>query len=152
MLLRKLYKQSKERDGFFLLDSLVGLLVLSIGLVGLALLYTQGSDVSVKAERLQGAVQVAGQEMERLKQADRGTLSNLNTLIAMVNAPDGDDAKTLLAGYGAQGFTVSDSEPVAKEVDAVSGKGLYELAVTVNWVDPQPGTYILHGYVYIIGN
>ena len=48
----------KNKQGFLLVDAMIGVLVLVIGLAALAVLYMQGTDVSVKSDKMQAAVQV----------------------------------------------------------------------------------------------
>ena len=61
------FKKITDRRGFMLVDGMVAVLIVAIGLVALAYMYTQGIKTRVAGERRQAAVQIAGQGMEKLK-------------------------------------------------------------------------------------
>ena len=63
-----------------LVDGMVAVLIVAIGLVALAFMYTQGIKTRVGGERRQAAVQIAGQGMEKLKKADSKTLADLQDI------------------------------------------------------------------------
>ena len=95
-----------NKNGFLLIDSIVGVLVLVIGLAGLALLYTHGTNASVQSDKMQAAVQIAGQEMERLKKLDGQSFSEIdlkeevlkvNKLNSDINGENG--AIVVMQGY-----------------------------------------------------
>lgn len=52
----------KNKQGFLLVDAIIGVLVVAIGLVALAALYTYGIGVMVSADRQEKAVQIAARK------------------------------------------------------------------------------------------
>ena len=72
------FKKITDKRGFMLVDGMVAVLIVAIGLAALAFMYTQSIKTRVGGERRQAAVQLAGQEMERLKKRQ---LLNLEVLM-----------------------------------------------------------------------
>lgn len=156
-----------NKQGFLLVDSIVGVLILAIGLAALAALYMQGTDVSVKSDKMQAAVQVAGQEMERLKKADGKSLSEAQDIINLINTVNGssninydDDKYVAMRGYtpekGDGSVTAKDrfeitttltKKPIGSQD---SGKlSNYPVSVKVTWYDPQASSYTVYGFIMI---
>ena len=55
-----------NKQGFLLVDAIIGVLVVAIGLAALAALYTYGIGVMVSADRQEKAVQIAAEKIELL--------------------------------------------------------------------------------------
>lgn len=173
MLFSQRFTKIKQRqDGFLLVDSIVGVLILAIGLTALAVLYMQGTDASVKADKMQAAVQVAGQEMERLKKADGKSLSEAQEIVGEVKAASGsgninydDDKYVAMQGYtpakadgtGQDRFEIATTltlTPVGtaegEDGSAESGKiANYPVSVKVTWYDPNKSEYTVYGYIMV---
>ncbi|MDD4084729.1 MAG: hypothetical protein PHQ31_04225, partial [Acidaminococcaceae bacterium] len=90
------FNKLKDKHGFMLVDGMVAVLIVAIGLVALAFMYTQGIKTRVAAERRQAAVQMAGQGMEKLKKADSKTLADLQDIVDNIN----DDDPIVVDGLG----------------------------------------------------
>lgn len=84
--MKSLYKLLKAKQGFFLVDSMVSVLVLAIGLAALAALFTQGIAYMHKAATREKAVQVAAERLELLKTLDGKTVAELDDMIATLNS------------------------------------------------------------------
>lgn len=127
-----------------LVDGIVAVLIVAIGLVSLAFMYTQGIKTRVAGERRQAAVQIAGQGMEKLKKADRKTLTDLQDIVDDIN----DDDPIVVDGLGnytVRSEIVQETEPT----DANAKQKLETVRVIVEWNDPQDSTMVLDGYVIV---
>lgn len=127
-----------------LVDGIVAVLIVAIGLVSLAFMYTQGIKTRVAAERRQAAVQMAGQGMEKLKKADSKTLTDLQDIVDDIN----DDDPIVVDGLGnytVRSEIVQETEPT----DANAKQKLETVRVIVEWNDPQDSTMVLDGYVIV---
>lgn len=154
----------KNKQGFLLVDSVIGVLILAIGLAALAALYMQGTNVGVKSDKLQAAVQVAGQEMERLKKADGKSLAEVKELInaGMEKGLEDDDGKFVaMHGYTpekTEGATAKDRFEIQTTLEGIpvvkveSGKlANYLVTVKVTWYDPQKiDNYKVNGYITVM--
>ena len=134
------FKKITDRRGFMLVDGMVAVLIVAIGLVALAYMYTQGIKTRVAGERRQAAVQIAGQGMEKLKKADGKTLSYLQGIVDDIN----DDDPINVDGLGEYMVTsamVQGAESTTYKLETVR--------VTVEWNDPQASTIVLDSYVLV---
>ena len=134
------FKKITDRRGFMLVDGMVAVLIVAIGLVALAYMYTQGIKTRVAGERRQAAVQIAGQGMEKLKKADGKTLSYLQGIVDDIN----DDDPINVDGLGEYMVTsamVQGTESTTHKLETVR--------VTVEWNDPQASTIVLDSYVLV---
>ena len=144
----KIGKKKKNMNGFALVEAIIGIFVLSIGLVAVASMYAYGTGSSIKSERLQAAVQVAGKEMERIKNSEGEVLSDVIKINSQ-NNPSSVYYKEMLEGYGQEGFSITDYyKPI--NVDS-HGTGLYLIKVEVTWKDSEESKHILYGYVNLQG-
>ena len=138
------FKNNDNRRGFMLVDGMVAVLIVAIGLVALAFMYTQGIKTRVAAERRQAAVQMAGQGMEKLKKADSKTLADLQDIVDDIN----DDDPIVVDGLGnytVRSEIVQETEPT----DANATQKLETVRVIVEWNDPQASTMVLDGYIFV---
>ena len=78
----------KNKQGFLLVDAMIGVLVVAIGLAALAALYTYGIGVMVSADRQEKAVQIAAEKIELLKAADGHSIANLQQLVEYINTKE----------------------------------------------------------------
>jgi|GEM_PF-110659 hypothetical protein len=156
----------KNKQGFLLVDAMIGVLVLVIGLAALAVLYMQGTDVSVKSDKMQAAVQVAGQEMERLKKADGRSLNEVKNIIGELNDKSreniDDNNFVAMRGYTPDKMatekdrfiitTSLNTTPVESKAN-ISGYTRefvdYPVSVKVTWHDPQQTSYTVYGFVIV---
>ena len=133
-------KKNNNSPGFMLVDAMVAVLIVAIGLVALAFMYTQGINTRVAGERRQAAVQLAGQGMEKLKKADGKTISELQDIVDDIN--DDDPIPVDVLGE----YTVRSE--IVQEVESTTNR-LETVRVTVEWNDPQASTMVLDGYVLV---
>lgn len=75
----------KNKQGFLLVDAMIGVLVVAIGLAALAALYTYGIGVMVSADRQEKAVQIASEKIELLKAADGHSSSDIREIVESIN-------------------------------------------------------------------
>lgn len=134
------FKNITDKRGFMLVDGMVAVLIVAIGLVSLAFMYTHGIKTRVAGERRQAAVQIAGQSMEKLKKADEKTLSDLQDIVEDIN----DDDPIVVDGLG--NYTVTSA--IVQEVESTTNR-LETVRVTVEWNDPQSASMILDGYILV---
>jgi len=134
----------KNRQGFMLVDGLIAVLIVAIGLVSLAFMYTHGIKTRVAGERRQAAVQLAGQGMEKLKKADGKTMAVLQDLVDDINDDD-PIVVDVLGNYTVRSEIVQETEPTG----ANTTQKLETVRVTVEWNDPQSSTMVLDSYVLV---
>lgn len=130
----------KNRQGFMLVDGLIAVLIVAIGIVSLAFMYTHGIKTRIAGERRQAAVQIAGQGMEKLKKADGKTLTDLQDVVDDIN----DDDPITVDGLGE--YTVTST--MVQEAESTTNR-LETVRVTVEWNDPQASTMVLDGYILV---
>lgn len=109
-----------QKNGFFLLDALIAMLLLSLLLPALALLFRQAGLAAAQAGNRTIALQLAQREQESLK-----TPSQLRALC-------GNDRRSL--SIGGQEFTVvREKRPFMEDGMA---DGLFQVDVCVEWREP----------------
>lgn len=135
----------KNKQGFMLVDALIAVLIVAIGLVALAFMYTQGIKTRVAGERRQAAVQIAGQEMERLKKYEGSTLSALQTSVY-----DDTNGHLIQTGLGPTNYEVKSEivEEYKPSSDEATQK-IETVRVKVSWNDPAKNTIALEGYILV---
>ena len=127
-----------------LVDGMVAVLIVAIGLVALAFMYTQGINTRVAGERRQAAVQLAGQGMEKLKKADGKTISELQDIVDDINDDDPIPVD-VLGEYTVRSEIVQEAEPA----DTSATQKLETVRVTVTWNDPQAAEMTLDSYILV---
>ena len=140
------FKNIKSKNGFMLVDGMVAVLIVAIGLVALAFMYTQSIKTRVGGERRQAAVQLAGQEMERLKKYDGGTKTDLQD-----NVHDSSNGYLIQTGLGPTDYKIQ-SEIVGEinNTNAVNATQKIEtVQVKVSWNDPVENKITLDGYILV---
>ena len=138
------FKKYDNRRGFMLVDGMVAVLIVAIGLVALAFMYTQGINTRVAGERRQAAVQMAGQGMEKLKKADGKTESALQDIVNDINDDD-PIAVDVLGEYTVRSEIVQETEPTGTNTT----QKLETVRVTVTWNDPQAAEMTLESYILV---
>ena len=135
----------KNRQGFMLVDGLIAVLIVAIGLVALAFMYTQGIKTRVAGERRQAAVQIAGQEMERLKKYDGGTYKALKD-----NVYDETNGSFKQTGLGPTDYEITSEvlEEYKPSSDEATQK-IETVRVTVSWNDPAENQIVIDGYILV---
>lgn len=135
----------KNKQGFLLVDAMIGVLVVAIGLAALAALYTYGIGVMVSADRQEKAVQIASEKIELLKAADGHSSSdiedlmmdNIGTDLEKAKSVEIDDIKFYFWGTGR----------FLQDNNSTGVNQLYYVKVFVKWSDPRIQTISLETYI-----
>lgn len=141
------FNKLKDKHGFMLVDGMIAVLIVAIGLASLGFMYTQGIKTRVSAERRQAGLQLAGQEMERLKKFEGGTKTALKA--AVLN----DEAEYLtqtVTGFGE--YEIKSEVLETEEIVPSAAKATQKIEVvrvTVKWNDPQDSEMVLEGYILV---
>ena len=142
------FKSLTDKRVFMLVDGMVAVLIVAIGLVALAFMYTQSIKTRVGGERRQAAVQLAGQEMERLKKYDGGTYQALKD-----NVYDETSEYIIPTVTGLGDYQIRSEIIEAKEIDEKDAKNATQkietVQVKVSWNDPVENQITLEGYILV---
>ena len=135
----------KNKQGFLLVDALIGVLVVAIGLAALAALYTYGIGVMVSADRQEKAVQIASEKIELLKAADGHSSSDIEDLMMDNIGTDPEKAKSVEIDdikfyFWGTGRFLQDN-------NSTGVNQLYYVKVFVKWSDPRIQTISLETYI-----
>lgn len=134
-----------NKQGFLLVDAIIGVLVVAIGLAALAALYTYGIGVMVSADRQEKAVQIAAEKIELLKAADGHSSSDIEDLMMDNIGTDPEKAKSVEIDdikfyFWGTGRFLQDN-------NSTGVKQLYYVKVFVKWSDPRIQTISLETYI-----
>lgn len=133
----------KNKQGFLLVDAMIGVLVVAIGLAALAALYTYGIGVMVSADRQEKAVQIASEKIELLKAADGHSSSDIREIVNTIN----DKKNNELYQYGIE-YQITASGGSNSLGTAYTGdETLYPVTVKVEWTDPRKQELELQTYI-----
>jgi type II secretory pathway pseudopilin PulG len=80
----------KKNTGFLMIDAIVAVVIVSVALVALSYLYTQGTKASVMAGSSERAMEIAAQRIEFLKKGAGISYSADDGLAALVAAANSD--------------------------------------------------------------
>lgn len=138
----------KNKQGFLLVDAMIGVLVVAIGLAALAALYTYGIGVMVSADRQEKAVQIASEKIELLKAADGHSSSDIREIVEYIN----------VEYINKEGNNTVTQDGIEYQINARGGDGslgnnypgeseLYLVRVEVKWTDPKPQVLDLQTYI-----
>lgn len=135
----------KNKQGFLLVDAMIGVLVVAIGLATLAALYTYGIGVMVSADRQEKAVQIASEKIELLKAADGHSSSDIEDLMMDNIGTDPEKAKSVEIDdikfyFWGTGRFLQDN-------NSTGVNQLYYVKVFVKWSDPRIQTISLETYI-----
>ena len=135
----------KNKQGFLLVDAMIGVLVVAIGLAALAALYTYGIGVMVSADRQEKAVQIASEKIELLKAADGHRSSDIEDLMMDNIGTDPEKAKSVEIDdikfyFWGTGRFLQDN-------NSTGVNQLYYVKVFVKWSDPRIQTISLETYI-----
>ena len=152
--MKSIHKMFKNKQGFFLIDSMVSVLVLAIGLVALAALFTQGINYMHKSATREKAVQVAAERLELLKTVDGKTVAELDDMIATLNANGKNVVQPDKTTTPGEKFTTNIVRS-ANLTQLASGTSstitadqyVYPVSVTVTWTSPAQESFVMSTYV-----
>ena len=140
------FKSLTDKRGFMLVDGMVAVLIVAIGLVALAFMYTQSIKTRVGGERRQAAVQLAGQEMERLKKYDGSSETSLDA--ATYNSAS-KYLKVPVDGFGDYQIKSEIINEINEAKAENATQKIETVRVTVTWNDPQSASMLLDGYILV---
>lgn len=151
----KLRRFLKNHKGFILMDSIVGVLVLAIGLAALAVLYTQGIKLLHKSDTREKAVQVAADRLELLKSMDGQEKVKLQDMVDTLNAetnvttqPDKDNNPNEIFTVNITPTTITNLTNISGNKSNISvDEYVYPVTVTVKWNSPETETIVMSTYV-----
>lgn len=135
----------KNKQGFLLVDAMIGVLVVAIGLAALAALYTYGIGVMVSADRQEKAVQIASEKIELLKAADGHSSSDIEDLMMDNIGTDPEKAKSVEIDDIKFYFWGTGRFP--QDNNSTGVNQLYYVKVFVKWSDPRIQTISLETYI-----
>lgn len=138
----------KNKQGFLLVDAMIGVLVVAIGLAALAALYTYGIGVMVSADRQEKAVQIAAEKIELLKAADGHSSSDIREIVEYIN----------FEYINKEGNNIVTQDGIGYQINARGGSNslgtaytgdetLYPVTVKVEWTDPRKQELELQTYI-----
>lgn len=138
----------KNKQGFLLVDAMIGVLVVAIGLAALAALYTYGIGVMVSADRQEKAVQIASEKIELLKAADGHSSSDIRKIVEYINNKDNKDNNTVTQD-GIE-YQISAAGGAKSLENSYPGdEMLYPVRVKVTWNDPKLQVMELQTYIKV---
>ncbi len=131
----------KNKQGFLLVDAMIGVLVVAIGLAALAALYTYGIGVMVSADRQEKAVQIAAEKIELLKAADGHSSSDIREIVEYINKEGNNTVTQDGIEYQISAASLGNSYP--------GDEMLYPVRVEVKWNDPKLQVMELQTYIKV---
>lgn len=137
----------KNKQGFLLVDAMIGVLVVAIGLAALAALYTYGIGVMVSADRQEKAVQIAAEKIELLKAADGHSSSDIREIVEYINNKEKGNNTVIQDGIE---YQISAQGGAASLENSYPGdEMLYPVRVKVTWNDPKLQVMELQTYIKV---
>lgn len=137
----------KNKQGFLLVDAMIGVLVVAIGLAALAALYTYGIGVMVSADRQEKAVQIAAEKIELLKAADGHSSSDIREIVEYINNKEKGNNTVIQDGIE---YQISAEGGAASLGNSYPGdEMLYPVRVKVTWNDPKLQVMELQTYIKV---
>lgn len=131
-----------NKQGFLLVDAIIGVLVVAIGLAALAALYTYGIGVMVSADRQEKAVQIAAEKIELLKAADGHSVVDLQQLVEHIN----DNEKSLKIDDIIYDINAN-IEKSSLDSTYPGDSNLSLVRVEIKWTDPRKQVLNLQTYI-----
>lgn len=131
-----------NKQGFLLVDAIIGVLVVAIGLAALAALYTYGIGVMVSADRQEKAVQIAAEKIELLKAADGHSVVDLQQLVKHIN----DNENSLKIDKIAYDLNAN-IEKSSLDSTYPGDSNLSLVRVEIKWTDPRQQVLNLQTYI-----
>ena len=122
----KLFRKSQQ--GFILMDSIIGLVILITALVAIVAMYTQATKTTSFNRNYNNAVYIAQKSLEDIKQYENTpTIQSLPSTVTHPTNPTVDGVE----------YTVVITSPVTESLT-----NLYPYQVTVSWPASNPSTSI----------
>lgn len=137
----------KNKQGFLLVDAMIGVLVVAIGLAALAALYTYGIGVMVSADRQEKAVQIAAEKIELLKAADGHSSSDIREIVEYINNKEKGNNTVIQDGIEYQISAEGGAKSLGNSYPG--DEMLYPVRVKVTWNDPKLQVMELQTYIKV---
>lgn len=137
----------KNKQGFLLVDAMIGVLVVAIGLAALAALYTYGIGVMVSADRQEKAVQIAAEKIELLKAADGHSSSDIREIVEYINNKEKGNNKVIQDGIEYQ--IIAEGGAASLGNSYPGDEMLYPVRVEVKWNDQKLQVMELQTYIKV---
>ena len=157
MSLAKINKFIKNRKGFVLVDSMVAVLILAIGLVGVAVLFTQGVGTFHKGSTREKAVHVAAAQIEKVKAIDNqySSVEDLKNYIASINTKESAVQTDSSAEKYNVKLALCTPENANENIQTIGDTKLpgdayvYPLTINVSWSNGDTGTETFNFITYV---
>jgi len=153
MLQRKIHKVLNKRNGFALLDVLLGTAIITIALLGIAFAYRQSTVTTVAARNYNQATYYAQQALEQLKVHDGKTAASVPVTTWATNA-------NIVKSGAMPAFTLTTAVLAAGDAPEYDGLSqgvrdkLIPVRATVTWQETSGGgntnrSVVVIGYYYL---
>ena len=138
----------KKKNGFLMIDAVVAVVIVSVALVALVYLYTQGTKASIMAGSSESAMEIAAQRIEFLKKGEGVGYSSANGLGPLLAAAN--TTKTVqLAGETRQYIATCAATQFYGSSASYGRDKLYKLTATVTWTDSAAQSVRLVTYIAV---
>ena len=134
-----------------MIDAIVAVVIVSVALVALSYLYTQGTKAGIMAGSSEQALEIAAQRIEFLKKGAGVGYNADEGLAALVTAANSDKV-VKLDGENREYLVESTASPAQVSDTDNNNYGrdkLYKIAVTVSWTDPGAESVRLESYIAV---
>ncbi|NLU44870.1 MAG: hypothetical protein GXX11_08420 [Acholeplasmataceae bacterium] len=146
-----LFNFSKKNKGFLMIDAIVAVVIVTVALVALSYLYTQGTKAGIMAGSSERAMEIGAQRIEFLKKGAGVGYSADNGLAVLVTAANSD--KVVKLDGDNREYLVESSANLAQVSDTDNNNygrdKLYKIVVTVSWTDPAAESVRLESYIAV---
>ncbi len=141
-------KMLKNNKGFLMIDAIVTVVIVSVALVTLSYLYTQGTKASVMAASSERAMEIAAQRIEFLKKGAGEKYTADQGLAALLTVANGEKV-VKLPGENIEYIAECSALQVYSDSTDFGQDKLYKIAVTVSWMDTTSESVRLATYVAV---
>jgi nitrogen fixation protein FixH len=133
-----MFKYTRNQGGWILIDSLLGMVIITTALCALLAAYSQTTHASVESNTNTYATYLAQRELEKLKQYDGQIAINITPISTVTN--------------GSIQYTINTEEVAVAAVTSTTGLNTFlrPVQVTVNWQEGGQTKHLsMMGYYYI---
>ncbi|MEA5091212.1 hypothetical protein SDC9_51336 [bioreactor metagenome] len=146
-----LFNFSKKNKGFLMIDAIVAVVIVTVALVALSYLYTQGTKAGIMAGSSERAMEIGAQRIEFLKKGAGVGYSADDGLAVLVTAANSD--KVVKLDGDNREYLVESSANLAQVSDTDNNNygrdKLYKIVVTVSWTGPAAESVRLESYIAV---
>jgi len=134
-----------------MIDAIVAVVIVTVALVALSYLYTQGTKAGIMAGSSERAMEIGAQRIEFLKKGAGVGYSADDGLAVLVTAANSD--KVVKLDGDNREYLVESSANLAQVSDTDNNNygrdKLYKIVVTVSWTDPAAESVRLESYIAV---